>query len=119
MGRAPISSIRYQQPKDCFQSKASFADERCGAEFRALIRIRSGKSYGGDVSRKRPDFNARRMFSRGHFTFPLAVRTAIASNMIKESAAAEHFSIAQRRDARLANFHAIQAILYLSSKGRF
>jgi len=30
--------------------------------------------------------------------------------MIKESAAAEHFAIAQHRDARLAAFHAIQQL---------
>jgi len=56
---APISSIRHQQPKDCLQPKASLADERCGLEFRALIRIRSGKSHCGDVSRKRREETSR------------------------------------------------------------
>jgi hypothetical protein len=39
-------SIRYQQPKYCFQAKASLADERRRLEFRALVRISPGKSQG-------------------------------------------------------------------------
>jgi hypothetical protein len=39
-------SIRYQQPKYCFQAKASLADERRRLQFRALVRIRPRKSHG-------------------------------------------------------------------------
>src|SRR3954453_9020413 len=104
----PDQLIRYQQPKDCLQSNASLAHERGSFEFRTLIGISSGKPHAGDVSRKRSDINGRRMLLRGHFTFPLASGTVIASKMIKDRAAPKHPAVAQHRDARLTAVHAIK-----------
>jgi hypothetical protein len=99
---------RYQQPKDCLQSNASLANERCRLKFCALVGIRSGKSHGGNVSSKRADVYGRTMLSTGHFTLPLAAVTLIAPDVIKDRAATKHDAIAQYGDASRTPGNAIK-----------
>ncbi len=55
------------------------------------------------------------MLLRSHFTFPFAVGTMIASNMIKNRAASKHFAVAQQRDAHRAAVQPIQQFVFIES----
>src|ERR1041385_4880991 len=48
------------------------------------------------------------MFVAGHFTFPLAVGTGVASDGIVKSAAAPHRAVTQHHDMSVVGFHAVE-----------
>src|SRR6266576_2282150 len=48
------------------------------------------------------------MLLAGHFTFPLAVRTRVASDGIVKSTAATHRAVTQHHDMSIVGFHAVQ-----------
>src|SRR5882724_9062133 len=48
------------------------------------------------------------MLTAGHFTFPLSVRTGVASDGIIKSTAATHRAVTQHHDMSVVGFHAVQ-----------
>src|SRR2546429_6704283 len=48
------------------------------------------------------------MLLAGHFTFPLAARTSVASDGVIKSTAATHRAVAQHHDMSVVGFHAVE-----------
>src|ERR1700687_4364797 len=91
---------------------ALLANERRGIDFSAVIGIRSGKSNGYDVQCPKTRSVGGRMFLDGGFTFPSAAGTSVASNGIKERAAAEHLAVVQHQNAIADTFRGVQLFYY-------